>query len=715
MSFKKFKIQMTENDADFQKLVDRIEKIGKIQEDLVNMKVNASESEIDEIFDSIPKEFFASKTKFDNLLQAIISNLFGGSQRERTTLLILEKLKDQIGQYFKDDEVHLIKIVEPYIFVNEWFFENNFLSVETIINESQYDMKLSQYFLPEIIENKPSLFYDRLLIESPEDYRKDQYLPVKKTDDRSFTKKELEDIKNRRKNQIQMFLGQNRDFESYCSYDPNILRCSLMSDDIEQFQKYLSKNNIPFDSTCPPSIYDPSYFPNFNYNNELRSLIEAAALFGSVKIFKFLLLNEAELRPKEIFRRVLFGGSIDIFHMVENHILKSAQLIKIKSKYYRSSKDRKTQNYVNLYMGNPVNESDFENDESFNSYSSLSSSDDDESSDYSTENKSETKTETKNSDDTKKLDDDDDDNDDKLKNEEEENDDYIWILDKTKLANQKIREYFSNCMMYTIKYGCDDISDYLYENYETMIDFEINTCVVSEREVNFCLKNFKQKLLPIFMHYPNDKDEFGNTYLMNSAYFNYTDIVKLLLKIPNIDINFVNSKNKTTALSRAADQHSFKTMKILLKSPLFEYKYSTDVYKFYVVTPFVKAAAHGYIDEMKLLIDTKKNNENNERFADMFSKRELTATFYRILESNQRESLKLILETFPDIMFSIDDIQIIIKRACYRKSWDSLLYLLDNLNDKKNYYEEKFTSSSYQDLVEMVQSVLKDKIEENFN
>ena len=224
----------------FKKYVDRIEKMGEIQEKVADMRMDASQEEIDQLFQSIPKEFFSSKTKFDNFLQAIISNLFGGSKRERTTLLILEKLKDQIEKYFKNDEVHLIKIAEPYIFLDEWFFENKFLSAETIIRESQYDPKLAHYFLPEIIENKPSLFYERLLIRNEKDYAKCNYLPVEQTKYTSFTKNDLNEIKNRRKNQIKTFLSQNRDFESYYSYDPSLLRCSLMSDDIDRFQGILS-------------------------------------------------------------------------------------------------------------------------------------------------------------------------------------------------------------------------------------------------------------------------------------------------------------------------------------------------------------------------------------------------------------------------------------------------------------------------------------------
>ena len=364
LKLKILKIMKSIDDPDFIRYLNRIEEIGKIQENLGDLDVSATEDQINEIFNSIPEKYFKNKTKFDNLLQAIISNLFGGSRKERSTLLFLEKMKDQIGHFFKNDEVHLIKIVEPYVFVNEWFFENNFLSVQTIVTESQFDTKLAQYFLPEIIENKPSLFYDILQISNSKDFQKELYFPLTNTSDKSstFSEEELNEIKRRRKRQIEVYLSQDRDFFAFNSYDPDPLRCSLMSDDIDRFQNIISKNNISINSLCTPSIYDPAFFPKINYvTDEQRSLIEAAALFGSIKIFKFLLLNEAKLRPKEIFRRVLFGRNIDMFHMVENFIMKDAVMVKVKRKNHKSRRDEKAQKYIEIFLN--INQSADDDDE----------------------------------------------------------------------------------------------------------------------------------------------------------------------------------------------------------------------------------------------------------------------------------------------------------------------------------------------------------------
>ena len=139
------------NEINFSPYIERIQEIGDLQQKIAELAPDASESDINDIFDSIPKEYFLNKNDFCNIFQGIVSNLFFRSKRERITLLFLNKMKDQIRQFFKDDDVHLIKIADPHIFLDEWFFENGFLSIDTIIQEAEFDIKLAQYFLPEII------------------------------------------------------------------------------------------------------------------------------------------------------------------------------------------------------------------------------------------------------------------------------------------------------------------------------------------------------------------------------------------------------------------------------------------------------------------------------------------------------------------------------------------------------------------------------------
>lgn len=257
----KLKIYQMQNEPDDDKryspYIERIQEIGEIQQKMADLSPDAPESEIDEIFNSFPSDSFLTKTKFCNIFQACVSNLFFRSKRERITLLFLNKMKDQIRHFFQNDEVHLLKIADPHIFLDEWFLENGFISITTIVKESEFDLKLSQYFLPEIIETNPSYFYDFLRVKYPNSFKNNLFTSIINNKNQNsdhteinFTKEELDDIKKRRRNQIIANLNGKTDFESCNSYDPIPLRCCLMSDDIDRFQSILSNNNLSINSIC---------------------------------------------------------------------------------------------------------------------------------------------------------------------------------------------------------------------------------------------------------------------------------------------------------------------------------------------------------------------------------------------------------------------------------------------------------------------------------
>ena len=81
-------------------------------------------------------------------------------------------------------------------------------------------------------------------------------------------------------------------------------------------------------------------------------------------------------------------------------------------------------------------------------------------------------------------------------------------------------------MKYSIKYGRDEIMEYLLDNYGDLFDLEITVDSISERIVNFCLINFKETYFPLIIANPNEVDEYKNSYLMKAAQYNYTDFCK---------------------------------------------------------------------------------------------------------------------------------------------------------------------------------------------
>ena len=73
--------------------------------------------------------------------------------------------------------------------------------------------------------------------------------------------------------------------------------CQLIRNDlIDDFISYVNKNNYPLYSTIKPSIYETNkILLKKTFSNKL-TLIEYAAFFGSIQIFKYLYLNGVELK-----------------------------------------------------------------------------------------------------------------------------------------------------------------------------------------------------------------------------------------------------------------------------------------------------------------------------------------------------------------------------------------------------------------------------------
>ena len=75
-----------------------------------------------------------------------------------------------------------------------------------------------------------------------------------------------------------------------------------------------SQPKFDFNQTIEPSLYERCSF----VNTENVSLIDFAAFFGSIKCFKFLLLNGSN--TKNTGKYAVAGGNLEILHLCEqNH------------------------------------------------------------------------------------------------------------------------------------------------------------------------------------------------------------------------------------------------------------------------------------------------------------------------------------------------------------------------------------------------------------
>lgn len=92
------------------------------------------------------------------------------------------------------------------------------------------------------------------------------------------------------------------------SYLCNLIR----NDSIQEFVIYLNKNNIPFTAEIVPSIFETNYY----LNKKKATLIEYSAFYGSIQIFKFLLLNKVPLTPS-IWLYFIHGRNNELIHLLE--------------------------------------------------------------------------------------------------------------------------------------------------------------------------------------------------------------------------------------------------------------------------------------------------------------------------------------------------------------------------------------------------------------
>ncbi len=95
---------------------------------------------------------------------------------------------------------------------------------------------------------------------------------------------------------------------------------------------------------------------------------------------------------------------------------------------------------------------------------------------------------------------------------------------------------------------------------------------------------------------PSREDRTEATPLIYAAGFGHTDIVKLLLKQPNIDINIVDDSD-TSALTAAAMNGHTKIMKLLLQAPGIIVSGRRN-------SPLPCAAENGHTEAVKLLLNT---------------------------------------------------------------------------------------------------------------
>ncbi|KAK8875450.1 hypothetical protein M9Y10_005616 [Tritrichomonas musculus] len=201
-----------------------------------------------------------------------------------------------IGIYFSD-KVKQCKITETDIIRSaslttiNYLFMKNAISIETIIEKSKTDDLIFINFYPEI------KIYEQIYIQKKEKIFKNGREP----NDELI--KILEDIKKNPENHI---LNRNN------NYYPSPLYKAIVEDDVDTFQSILSKNNFSVNYIFENSIYERVHAIDYNL-----SLLQVAAIYGSLNVFKFLWMQSDIDIKGNLLCYAYSGRNRDIIHLCE--------------------------------------------------------------------------------------------------------------------------------------------------------------------------------------------------------------------------------------------------------------------------------------------------------------------------------------------------------------------------------------------------------------
>lgn len=110
---------------------------------------------------------------------------------------------------------------------------------------------------------------------------------------------------------------------------------ALINDDIEYLQDIISKNNIDLNEIFSFPFYMKDKFI------ESATLLQYSAFFGSIKCFKYLLMNTTNINFKRLLEYSIAGGNMYIIHITEMQsddktITQNKELLKIAIKYMQN-------------------------------------------------------------------------------------------------------------------------------------------------------------------------------------------------------------------------------------------------------------------------------------------------------------------------------------------------------------------------------------------
>ncbi|OHT03023.1 hypothetical protein TRFO_29679 [Tritrichomonas foetus] len=252
--------------------------------------MDLSEDNLQEYIDFIHKsKYIQSRDNFKNLLIFLANVDHYRPKSNQCVLRILDSIQIYMTQ-FHFSSFDLTTIFDSCYHLLYYLFYKGFIEYSMILLKAKSNQTLFGYF-SEVIRKKSPKDYEEMTKKHPWILR-------------IIEKSDLTDYHNR------CLKGFNSD---YCL---EVIR----NDDYDQFIDLLRKNCFDFTSNIPKNIYmiNEHFVPDDNI-----TYIDYAAFYGSLKIFKFMIL-EVPYIPKLTQILALNGGHSEIIHILEEKLGKNS-------------------------------------------------------------------------------------------------------------------------------------------------------------------------------------------------------------------------------------------------------------------------------------------------------------------------------------------------------------------------------------------------------
>lgn len=271
-----------------------------IQKELCALSPNANDEEINILIDQIPENYLNQK---ENLM--IICQLFAYYPRNspkkvrRNVFKLFDKIMIHIKTHMQGQSTFFWNIFGGLFYFKQYMYDEGLISIDNIVQEAVRDNlpHVSEYFLPEIIEKSPEIF----------EYE------IKHKIRTQYSEQYIKEFKELRRKHLK-WLRESNDYHdpSYKEIEKNRLRLAIKTDDIEIFQSILSYSNLSVNSEIEESALENSYFRPAKVQ-----LIKYAIEFDSIKIFKYLIMNDAIVDDGVVFYSIR-NQNLEIIHIVES-------------------------------------------------------------------------------------------------------------------------------------------------------------------------------------------------------------------------------------------------------------------------------------------------------------------------------------------------------------------------------------------------------------